>query len=208
MTTTFEALLTRRAEQVTRWHHRPTRQEESIASHQWSAAVLGYVLAWYLRKAGHEIDPHRVMMLGMFHDMHETITGDIPSPFKSSAPEITRIWEEWESQAADRLWLDLDPDLRADLRQWVMPAESSLEMEIAKFADRLSALAFLEQEVQQGNLLLFDARRETAQSLLDMGGAAYGWPRVWFNDLLIEIHGMEKYLRAVAHGGAVERPIL
>ena len=44
---------------------------ESVAEHSYRTTVLGYMLA---RMAG--LDPSRVVMLCLFHDLHEARTGD------------------------------------------------------------------------------------------------------------------------------------
>ncbi|MBD5416124.1 MAG: HD domain-containing protein [Desulfovibrio sp.] len=45
--------------------------KESVAEHSYRTTVLGYMLA---RMAG--LDPSRVVMLCLFHDLHEARTGD------------------------------------------------------------------------------------------------------------------------------------
>lgn len=47
---------------------------ETVAEHSYSVAILGYVI---VREYRQDLDPHKVLLLGIFHEMGEVFFGDI-----------------------------------------------------------------------------------------------------------------------------------
>lgn len=109
--------------------------KESVAEHSYRTTVLGYLLA---RMAG--LEPSRVVMLCLFHDLHEARTGDFnyvnhrydtcraraaledATEGTGLAPDILGAWDELEAAetgaarlAHDADQLDLICNLQAEL---------------------------------------------------------------------------------------------
>lgn len=77
--------------QVSRWNTVPVTRGQSVAEHSWVVAVL---YREYLIRAGHDI--HRIdtgTVQAMYHDVTESIIGDIPTPTKSFLGESFRKME-------------------------------------------------------------------------------------------------------------------
>ena len=54
------------------WIDRGVSSVESVADHSWSVAML----AWFLAAERDELDRHRVLLLGLVHDLPESQAGD------------------------------------------------------------------------------------------------------------------------------------
>src|SRR3990167_5787585 len=62
------------------------RQEaDSVAAHSWTTAVLVYFLATELKKEGVKINIDKALKMALFHDMAETIVGDVGTFVKGMA---------------------------------------------------------------------------------------------------------------------------
>ncbi len=97
--------------------------KESVAEHSYRTTVLGYLLA---RMAG--VDPSRVVMLCLFHDLHEARTGDFnyvnhrydtcraraaledATAGTGLADDILGAWDELEDARTDAARLAHDAD--------------------------------------------------------------------------------------------------
>lgn len=112
---------------------------ESVAEHSWRATVIGHLLG---RMAG--VDAGKVAMLCLYHDLHESRTGDfnyVNHRYNTCRPrdalqdaldgtglqnEIMALWEEFE-------------------------AAETTEAKLAKDADQLELICGLAEELGKGN---------------------------------------------------------
>src|SRR3990167_6723283 len=60
-------------------------EADSVAAHSWTTSVLVYFLASELKKNGVKIDINKAVKMALFHDMAETIVGDVGTFVKSMA---------------------------------------------------------------------------------------------------------------------------
>src|SRR3954468_5444051 len=51
---------------------------ESVADHSLSVAILAWAIALERAREGHELDPQRVLLLAVIHDLAESEAGDEP----------------------------------------------------------------------------------------------------------------------------------
>jgi putative hydrolases of HD superfamily len=65
----------------------PPIQVESVADHSLGVALLAWVCALERRAEGVAIDPERVLMLAMLHDLAEAETGDLPPYDPATIPD-------------------------------------------------------------------------------------------------------------------------
>ena len=113
-------------------------EADSVAAHSWTTAILAYMLALEMKKQGKKIDPDKVMKMAIFHDMAETIVGDVGTFVKGMAKgAFAPIEEEGLKWLVDDL-----PSKQEiiDLVEEYMRRET-LEARICKVADNLDALA-------------------------------------------------------------------
>ena len=71
----------------------PETQVESVADHSLVVAFLAWACAIEARRQGTNLDPARVALLAMIHDLPEAETGDTPPYDRSKIPPGTDIEE-------------------------------------------------------------------------------------------------------------------
>jgi len=113
-------------------------EADSVAAHSWSTAMLAYFLATEMKKQGRKIDVEKTIKMALFHDMAETIVGDVGTFVKGMAKgAFVKIEEEGLK------WLV--SDLPSNNEIISLAAEyskrKSLEARVVKVADNLDALA-------------------------------------------------------------------
>ena len=113
MANEFYALMGR-MRYITRWGLMRNTFSENIAEHSHQVAVLAHALALIrrdiLKLEGP--DPDRCAVAALYHDVTETLTGDLPTPIKYYNPDIKTAYKEVERIAGNRLLDMLPPDLR------------------------------------------------------------------------------------------------
>ena len=108
------------AGQVTRYHSNPqmNHRNQTNADHSWGVCAI-MLCVW-------PGTSRRLLMHGLFHDLGERKSGDLPAPFKQAFPEIAE-----QHRAAEATFLeDMVPDL---------PSISEFENGVLKFADLVEA---------------------------------------------------------------------
>ncbi len=66
-----------------------TGRHETVAAHSWRLALLAY----FIQDEFPEADINKVILMCIFHDLGEAITGDIPAFFKTKADENKEDYE-------------------------------------------------------------------------------------------------------------------
>lgn len=168
MAYSFFAMLSR-MKNIRRWALMRNTRSENICEHSHEVAVVAHALALLTnRHYGGQVDPNRCVMLAVYHDVPEILTGDMPTPVKYYNPAIREAYRQVEISACDKL-LDLLPqDLREEYSPLLLSEEDSEEHRIVKAADKISALIKCIEEVGQGNREFASARRATEQAIRDM----------------------------------------
>lgn len=168
MAFSFFAVLSR-MKNIHRWALMRNTRQENIAEHSYETAVLAHVLAEVTnRHYGGDVDASRCVMLALYHDATEILTGDLPTPVKYFNPAIRQAYRDVESHAADSLLSMLPQDMQNVYAPWVKQEGTSLEKRIVKAADKLSALIKCVEELGQGNREFASARRSTEQAIREM----------------------------------------
>jgi putative hydrolase of HD superfamily len=117
-----------------------TDVSDNIASHSFRVSVIGYFLA-----LAEKVDPNKVTLMCLFHDMAETRSGDQNWIHK----RYVKVFEEEIIQ--DQLnTLPFNKQLIELLEEY--EKRESLESKIAKDADLLDQMFLLREYTMQGNL--------------------------------------------------------
>lgn len=113
-------------------------EADSVAAHSWTTAMLVYMIATELKKNGEKVDVDRAIKMAMFHDMAETIVGDVGTFVKGMAKGAFAPIEEEGLK-----WLVADLPTRDEMVELVEEymERKTLEARICKVADNLDALA-------------------------------------------------------------------
>ncbi|MEM4397162.1 MAG: HD family hydrolase [Candidatus Woesearchaeota archaeon] len=111
-------------------------EADSVAAHSFSVSIFSYLLAKELKKEIKEIDPEKTLKIALFHDLGETITGDIGT----YAKELARgVFDKVEFDAFSLLFRNID--YKEEMLSYFEEYQklSSVEAQIVKFADALDA---------------------------------------------------------------------
>ena len=163
---TFFAMLAR-MKYIHRWALMRNSHEENISEHSLEVAVLSHALAVIGKKRlQKEYDIEHIVLLAMYHDCTEIITGDMPTPVKYGNPDIQSAYKQMEREAAFRLLNMLPEDLREEYEPFFVerPGDGQAHL-IVKAADKLSALIKCIEEEKAGNQE-FQKAKETIENAL------------------------------------------
>lgn len=148
----FFAMLSR-MKHISRWGLMRQSRTETLSEHTLETAMLTHALILIAnRRFGKNLDAGRGVLLALYHDSTEIITGDLPTPVKYHNPEIEGSYRAVERQAAKRLIAMLPDDLAPDFSPYILKSdEISQYIPYVKAADKLSALIKCVEELQGGN---------------------------------------------------------
>ena len=136
---------------IKRWGLMRNTYEENTQEHSWQVAVVAHALAVIKNRLfGGSLDEGRVAVLALYHDVSETVTGDLPTPVKYANGEIERVFHALEAAAVDELAHKLPAELQADFQAVLLP-EASEEEELVHIADKLCAYLKCAEELNCGN---------------------------------------------------------
>lgn len=113
-------------------------EADSVAAHSWATAMLAYLFAVEMKKNGEKIDVDKVVKMALFHDMAETIVGDVGTFVKSMAKGAFAPIEEEGLK-----WLVADLPQKKEIVTLVdeYMKRKTLEARLVKVCDNLDALA-------------------------------------------------------------------
>lgn len=165
----FYAMLSR-MKYINRWGLMRNTREENLCEHSLEVAFVAHALGIINNEIfGGDIPAERLAILGMYHDVTEIITGDMPTPVKYYSPVIREAYKEVENVAKNELLSGL-PEKLAYKYETVL-AETSDEEQLWKYvkaADKLSALIKCIEEQQMGNLDFAKAQKTIEEALKNM----------------------------------------
>jgi len=156
-------------------------EADSVAAHSWVTAVLAYMLAKQLAKEGKEIDVDKVLKMGIFHDVAETVVGDVGSYVKGMAGGA---FKEIEREGLQALVADLPTGEEILNLQKEYDEKKTIGARVVKAADNLDALAQAKgvpaaaMKYFKGvyHITKFDWHREAAEMILKEEVEPYrGW---------------------------------
>ena len=175
MANEFYALMGR-MRYITRWGLMRNTFSENIQEHSHQVAVLAHALALIRRDVlglpG--ADPDRCAVAALYHDVSETLTGDMHAPIKYYNPDIKAAYKRVERIASERLLTMLPEALQGSYRSLIMEEDPSVQPTV-KAADKLSAYIKCLEEQKAGNTEFDSAAVTTCQSLRDMPLPELDW---------------------------------
>ena len=168
MSSHFFALFSR-MKYIDRWSLMRNTDTESLSQHSFDVSAIAHALAVIgNRRLGKSYDTGKIALTGMYHDMPEIITGDMPTPVKYYNTEIREAFGSIEKAAQRSLLSTLPEDLREDYREYLIPDEADESYRLVKAADKISALLKCMLEEKSGNTEFIKAKEATEKSLHDM----------------------------------------
>ena len=169
MSSHFYAFLSR-MKYINRWALMRNTNEENLSQHSHEVAAVAYALCVIgNRRYGRNYNGERAALLGLYHDMPEIITGDLPTPVKYFNPEIKEAYKKVEAVASEKLLATLPDDLREDFDFLFNEKEDDKALwKIVKAADKISALIKCTEERKAGNVEFSKAESSTLESIKTM----------------------------------------
>ena len=126
----FYAMLSR-MKYINRWGLMRNTRNENLCEHSLEVAFVAHALGIINNEVyGGNINAERLAILGMYHDVTEIITGDMPTPVKYYNPVIRNAYKEVEKVAGKQMLSGLSSEIR-DRYESVL-TETEEEKEIRK----------------------------------------------------------------------------
>jgi 5'-deoxynucleotidase len=155
---------------INRWALMRNTVSENISEHSNDVAVIAHALAVIKNvRFGGDVNAERAAFLGLYHDMTEIITGDMPTPVKYYSEDMRSSFREIEDKAGSKLLSMLPEDMaRYYESAFFQHSEDEYLWKIVKAADKLSALIKCIEEKNAGNNEFGKALESTKKSLENM----------------------------------------
>ena len=156
-----------RMKYITRWALMRNTRAENICEHSYDVATLTHALAVLDNtRFNGNIRVKDAVMIALYHDVPEILTGDMPTPVKYVNPTLRDAFKQVEADATATILGLLPDDLRLEYAGWFSPDDDlQAEKRIVKAADKLAALIKCEEELRQGNTEFRSARDSTEKAL-------------------------------------------
>ena len=156
-----------RMKYINRWALMRNTVSENISEHSNDVAVIAHALAVIKNvRFGGNLNAERAAFLGLYHDMTEIITGDMPTPVKYYSEDMREAFQVVEDKAGRHLLSMLPEDIAGYYESAFFKAETDEYLwKIVKAADKISALIKCIEEKNAGNNEFGKALESTRESL-------------------------------------------
>jgi len=165
----FNALL-ERMKYIPRWSLMRQNVTEDVSQHTTSMMLIAHTLCELANNHfNHPVRSEKVVLCGLYHDVSEILTGDMPTPVKYNNPALQSAYKEMEVRANEKLLETACPDIQDAIKPYMMQSElTDYEKKLLKGADKLSALIKCVEELQSGNKEFESAYKSTVESINSM----------------------------------------
>lgn len=155
---------------INRWALMRNTQSENLSQHSCDVSAIAHCLATIKNvRFGGALNAERAAFLGLYHDMPEIITGDMPTPVKYHSRELRREFQQVEDNACRTLLNMLPEDLKPFYQDAFFKNEADEYLwRIVKAADKISALIKCIEEEKAGNSEFREAKQSTLESIKAM----------------------------------------
>ncbi|MBR0341160.1 MAG: 5'-deoxynucleotidase [Oscillospiraceae bacterium] len=163
----FSALFTR-MNYIDRWGLMRNARAESLSEHSANVASIAHVLSEIAvsQFGADDVRPERVTVTALYHDISETLTGDMPTPVKYRNDEIKQSYKAVEREAEEQIIKMVPESIQNDMEMYVKGnGLTQREKTIIKAADKIGALIKCIEEAQSGNKEFHTAEESTLASI-------------------------------------------
>lgn len=161
---------------ITRFSNCPRIHDESVADHSFYTALYVYFIGTALIANKVKLDLGRALSKALVHDIDECFSGDFIRMFKHSDPALKTEIDKACMKFMVKMCSDISESDKISLRLFGDWHESKMDIEgkLVSFADYLSVLSYIHQEIDLGNhrmerqvpeLIKFHATFETDEYL-------------------------------------------
>lgn len=138
---------------ITRFSNCPRIHDESVAEHSYYTAFFALLILHQLEARGMRVDRGSTLAKALMHDVDECFSGDFIRMFKHSNPELKKEIDLACERFARVLVesLSYEEGVRADLFRFWSESKQEIEGKVVSFADFLSVVSYIAQEIESGN---------------------------------------------------------
>lgn len=158
---------TSRTKYINRWALMRNTRYETLSEHSAEVAQLCFALTSigneYLNK---QYNCERAALLGLYHDVPEIITGDLPTPVKYYSNETKDAYKAVEKNASKQLLSMLPEELLPQYEPLFKKKNEDKELwRIVKIADKISGYLKCVDERKAGNGEFIEAEEKLLKSI-------------------------------------------
>jgi len=139
----------------------------SVLGHLFDTAIFAYIMA--LEKGYNEKVATKCFFMGIFHDVPEAFTRDIPSPIKDKIPGFRELTEKYELQMMEKhVYPNLSENAANALKEVMFEDSDNANFKkLMKGADYMSAVSEIWRQLKAGTIdsSFFDAVRGHVKKL-------------------------------------------
>lgn len=156
-----------RTKYINRWALMRNTRYETLSEHSAQAAEIAYALAVIgNERLGKNYNAERAALLGLYHDLPEIITGDLPTPVKYFSEETKSAYKAVEKNASKQLLSMLPDDLRKNYEPLFKKKTDDKELwRLVKSADKICAYLKCIEERNAGNKEFCEAEKSITKAL-------------------------------------------
>lgn len=165
----FYAMLSR-MKYINRWGLMRNTRNENLSEHSLEVAFIAHALGIINNEIfGGDINAERLAVLGMYHDVTEIITGDMPTPVKYYSPVIRNAYKEVEHVAEEQMLSGLPINIRNRYDGVLLETEKEEKLwNYVHAADKISAYIKCIEERKTGNTDFAEAEKTIYKAICDM----------------------------------------
>ncbi|MFN2144977.1 MAG: 5'-deoxynucleotidase, partial [Anaerolineales bacterium] len=144
--------------------------QENIQEHSLQVAMIAHALAVIRNKFyDGKLDPDRIAVIALYHDISEVVTGDLPSPIKYFNPDIRDAYKQIEARAEGQIISLLPEGLYDEYHQLILEDGKRADYkQVISAADKLSAYIKCLEEINAGNMEFSKAKKAIWESIVKM----------------------------------------
>lgn len=152
-----------RMKYIDRWALMRNTRKENLSEHTLEVAAIAHALAVISNeKHGTALNAERAALLGIYHDMPEIITGDMPTPIKYGNPQLKQAYKAVERETAAQLVSMLPDYMQESYKGFFVKDSADAQLwRLVKAADKISAFIKCTEEEKAGNTEFNSAKKAT-----------------------------------------------
>jgi 5'-deoxynucleotidase YfbR-like HD superfamily hydrolase len=155
-----------RLRNVVRFSNSSRNSNETVAEHSFYVAMFSMLIYLDMEQRGffnkdNALDLRKMLMRALVHDVEESHSGDFIRTFKHSSPELSQAIENASTAFMHVIFNGILHDPKELVQAWMESKENSLEGHIVRFADFLSVVSYIFNEVKRGNIGIYKDNRDS-----------------------------------------------
>jgi len=152
---------------IYRWPFMRSVNKENVQEHSHQVASVAHMLALIKnKKFGGDVNIESVVLVALYHDASEVLTGDLPSPIKYHNEEIAKAYKKIENIAEHALLDMLPEEFQEDFRPLLLHNEIPKDVAlVVKSADVICGYLKTIEEIHAGNHEFEKARKNISKTL-------------------------------------------